>query len=59
MPKLDVDRIISKPKNTLEEVATIFFIIMTCPDVKKHEDKLVLHLEVDFLNFLLLLMVLI
>ena len=45
MPKLDVDKIISEPKNTLEEVATIFFLIMTCPDVKKHEDKLVFHLE--------------
>ena len=43
MPKLDVDKIISQPKNIMEEVATCFYLIMTCPDVKKYEHELVLH----------------
>ena len=44
MPKkLDVMKIISEPKNTMEEVATSFYLIMTCPDIKKYEHKLVLH----------------
>ena len=43
MRKLDVMKIISEPKNTMEEVATCFYLIMTCPDIKKYEDKLVLH----------------
>ena len=44
MPKkLDVMKILSEPKNTMEEVATCFYLIMTCPDIKKYEHKLVLH----------------
>ena len=39
MPKINVDRIITMPKNAKEKVATCFYLIMTCPDIKKYEKE--------------------
>jgi hypothetical protein len=40
MKKLDIDQLIENPKNAKERVAVCFFLLMSCPNTKKNEDKL-------------------
>jgi len=44
MKKLDVDDLLANPKNGTERVAVCYFLLMTCPDIEKHENKLLFYL---------------